>query len=143
MELTGWKYLIRLQFISINKFSTGFPDSSPYLTHFICSTRKPSIWMMLQSKQKPKPERKNFLKGFQQVEKAYYTHKCQSHEHDPMRPQEQCLNKMIKNKPDVNRNKDKITVPGRSLTDRQENRFMDGAAMQDKFEAAKRKLQTG
>jgi hypothetical protein len=25
----------------------------------------------------------------------------------------------------------------------QENRFMDGAAMQDKFEAAKRKLQTG
>ncbi|KAI5583648.1 hypothetical protein BDE02_06G028800 [Populus trichocarpa] len=70
MELTGWKYLIRLQFISINKFSTGFPDSSPYLTHFICSTRKPSIWMMLQSKQKPKPERKNFLKGFQQVEKG-------------------------------------------------------------------------
>ncbi|KAJ6912534.1 hypothetical protein NC651_015068 [Populus alba x Populus x berolinensis] len=49
---------------------------------------------------------------------------------------------MIKNKPDVNRNKDKITVPGSSLTDRQENRFMDGAAMQDKFEAAKRKLQT-
>jgi hypothetical protein len=157
MELTGWKYLIRLQFISINKFLTGFPDSSPYLTHFICSTRKPSIWMMLQSKQKPKPERKNFLKGFQQVEKglhclactlprpiyiyilflfclnkkgaaftrtcvkAYHTHKCQSHEHDPMRPQEQCLNKMIKNKPDVNRNKDKITVPGRSLTDRQVN----------------------
>ncbi|KAJ6992172.1 hypothetical protein NC653_015513 [Populus alba x Populus x berolinensis] len=29
-----------------------------------------------------------------------------------------------------------------SLTDRQENRFMDGAAMQDKFEAANRKLQT-
>jgi hypothetical protein len=64
MELTRWKYPIRLQFISINKFSTGFPDSSPYLTHFICSTRKPSIWMMLRSKQKPKPERKNFLKGF-------------------------------------------------------------------------------
>ncbi|KAG6769073.1 hypothetical protein POTOM_024688 [Populus tomentosa] len=65
-----------------------------------------------------------------------------NNEHDPMSPQEQGLNKMIKNKPDVNRNKDKITVPGSSLTDRQENRFMDGAAMQDKFEAAKRKLQT-
>jgi hypothetical protein len=76
MELTGWKYLIRLQFISINKFSTGFPDSSPYLTHFICSTRKPSIWMMLQSKQKPKPERKNFLKGFQQVEKGLHCLAC-------------------------------------------------------------------
>jgi len=44
-----------------------------------------------------------------------------NNEHDPMRPQEQGLNKMIKNKPDVNRNKDKITVPGRSLTDRQVN----------------------
>jgi hypothetical protein len=76
MELTGWKYLIRLQFISINKFLTGFPDSSPYLTHFICSTRKPSIWMMLQSKQKPKPERKNFLKGFQQVEKGLHCLAC-------------------------------------------------------------------
>ncbi|KAL9373562.1 hypothetical protein Peur_033182 [Populus x canadensis] len=66
-----------------------------------------------------------------------------NNEHDSMRPQGQGLNKMIKNKPDVFRNKDKITMPGSSSTDRREHRFRDEAAMQDKFEAAKKKLQIG